>query len=87
MRDGARTLQNRPILGRDVFTRGDPQAMRIISHTRLDGDLYALMTAYIDQKKRQQTGAIARARGTHTKMAARPRPGPPKRLTPPLARL
>ena len=54
MRDRARTLQNRPILGRDVFTRGDPQAMRIISHTRLDGDLYALMTAYIDQKKRQQ---------------------------------
>jgi segregation and condensation protein A len=53
MRDAAQALKSRPILGREVFTRGDPQAIRIVSHTRLEGDLYGLMAAYIGQKKRQ----------------------------------
>ncbi len=54
MRDAAQALKMRPTLGRDVFARGDPQAIRIVSHTRLDGDLHALMTAYVGQKKRQE---------------------------------
>jgi segregation and condensation protein A len=54
MRDAAQALQCGPILGREVFTRGDPQAIRIVSRTRLEGDLYTLMGAYIGQKKRQQ---------------------------------
>jgi len=52
MRQGAEALKARPILGRDVFARGDPQAIRIISHTRLEGDLYALMDAYVGQVRR-----------------------------------
>jgi segregation and condensation protein A len=48
-------LNNRPILKRDVFARGDPEAVRIVSHRRLEGDLYGLMTAYVDQRKRTQT--------------------------------
>jgi segregation and condensation protein A len=52
MRQAAEGLKGRPILGRDVFTRGDPQAVRIVSHTRLEGDLYALMDAYVGQVRR-----------------------------------
>jgi len=48
-------LNSRPILKRDVFARGDPDAVRIVSHRRLEGDLYGLMTSYIDQRKRTQT--------------------------------
>ncbi|MHB8528804.1 MAG: segregation and condensation protein A [Caulobacteraceae bacterium] len=53
MRDAAAALEARAILGRDVFTRGDPQALTITGRSRLDGDLYALMAAYVDQRKRQ----------------------------------
>ena len=42
----------RPQLKRDVFTRGDPQAAKIVSTTRFEGDLYALVQAYVSQVKR-----------------------------------
>ncbi len=54
IRRAAQVLAARPILGRDVFTRGDPEALRIVSHTRLEGDLYQLMTAYVGQRRRQR---------------------------------
>ena len=54
MRQAAEALKARPILNREVFTRGDPQAIRIVSHSRLEGDLYALMGAYVGQKKRER---------------------------------
>ncbi|MDQ2861789.1 MAG: segregation/condensation protein A [Pseudomonadota bacterium] len=54
MRDAAEALKGRPILGQSVFARGDPQAIRIVSHSRLEGDLFGLMAAYIGQKKRQR---------------------------------
>jgi segregation and condensation protein A len=52
MRRAVAGLNAGPVLRRDVFTRGDPQAVRIVSHHRLEGDLYGLMSAYIDQRKR-----------------------------------
>jgi segregation and condensation protein A len=52
MRGAIAALNNGPVLRREVFTRGDPQAVRIVSHSRFEGDLYGLMTAYIDQRKR-----------------------------------
>ncbi|MBA3812033.1 MAG: segregation/condensation protein A [Caulobacteraceae bacterium] len=54
MRQAAEALKARPVLGRDVFARGDPHAVRIVSHRRLEGDLYALMSAYVGQKKRER---------------------------------
>jgi segregation and condensation protein A len=54
MREAADVLRDRPQLGRDVFGRGDPEAIRIIPSTRLEGDLYGLMTAYIEQRRREQ---------------------------------
>ena len=52
MRRAAEALKDRPQLGRDVFTRGDPQAIQIIPSSRLEGDLYGLMSAYIAQRRR-----------------------------------
>jgi segregation and condensation protein A len=51
IRRAAEALAQRPQLGRDVFTRGDPQAVRIVSSRGLEGDLYGLMRAYADQRK------------------------------------
>jgi segregation and condensation protein A len=54
MRKAAEALKDRPQLGRDVFVRGDPQAIKVIASTRLEGDLYGLMSAYIGQRQREQ---------------------------------
>jgi len=53
MRKAVEALKEQPILKRDVFMRGDPEAVKIVSTTRFEGDLYALMTAYITQRKRE----------------------------------
>ena len=54
MRKAVEALKERPILKRDVFMRGDPDAVKIVSSTRLEGDLYGLMSAYIDQRRKEQ---------------------------------
>lgn len=52
VRKAAEALRDRPQLKRDVFTRGDPQAVKVVSTTRFEGDLYALVQAYVGQVKR-----------------------------------
>jgi segregation and condensation protein A len=64
MRRAAETLQNGPVLGRDVFTRGDPEAVTVVSQSRLDGDLYGLVAAYVglhrrDEERRYRPPAVA----------------------------
>lgn len=54
MRDAAEALRTQPHLGRDVFGRGDPEAIRIIPSGRIEGDLYELMSAYISQRRREE---------------------------------
>jgi segregation and condensation protein A len=51
MRKASEALKERPQLGRDMFTRGDPEAIRVVPSTTIDGDLYGLMRAYADQRK------------------------------------
>ncbi|MBV9512137.1 MAG: segregation/condensation protein A [Caulobacteraceae bacterium] len=53
MRRAVEALNARPQLGRDVFGRGDPEAMRITGD-RFEGDLYALAQAYVAQRKRDE---------------------------------
>ncbi len=53
VRQAVEALNARAQLKRDVFPRGDPQAVKIISHSHLEGDLYALMSAYIEQRRRE----------------------------------
>jgi segregation and condensation protein A len=52
MRGAADALKDRPQLGRDVFVRGDPEAIKVIPSMRVEGDLYALMDAYLTQRKK-----------------------------------
>jgi segregation and condensation protein A len=51
MRKAAERLLAGPVLGRDVFGRGDPERA-LVSATRLAGDLYELMDAYVSQRRR-----------------------------------
>ena len=51
MRNAAEALRERPQLKRDVFTRGDPEQVRIVSSSKIEGDLYSLMKAYADQRR------------------------------------
>ena len=52
MREAAEALGEGLVLRRDVFPRGDPEATTIISNRPLQGDLFALMTAYVTQRRR-----------------------------------
>lgn len=54
MRKAAEELKERPQLGRDVFLRGDPDAIQVVPSGRLEGDLYGLMSAYIAQRRKEQ---------------------------------
>lgn len=54
MREASDALRDAAQLGRNVFVRGDPQAIKVIPSARLEGDLYGLMSAYIDQRRREQ---------------------------------
>ncbi len=54
IRRASEALNTRAILGRDVFARGDPEAITIVSNRPLEGDLYGLMTAYVQQRRRDQ---------------------------------
>ena len=53
MRTAGEALKARPQLGRDVFGRGDPQAIRVVPSKRVEGDLYELMSAYIAQRVKE----------------------------------
>jgi segregation and condensation protein A len=52
VRKAAEAVMARPQLKRDVFARGDPQAVKIVSTTRFEGDLYALVQAYVGQVRK-----------------------------------
>jgi segregation and condensation protein A len=53
IRKAVEALGQRPQLKRDVFTRGDPEAVMVVSHSRFEGDLFALVSAYSLQVKKE----------------------------------
>jgi segregation and condensation protein A len=53
MRRAVEGLKALPQTGRDLFTRGDPDAMQVHSTSRLDVDLYALIAAYAQQRSQR----------------------------------
>jgi segregation and condensation protein A len=55
MRNAAEGLRTRSQLGRDVFGRGDPEAIKVIPSGRIEGDLYGLMSAYIAQRTKESS--------------------------------
>jgi segregation and condensation protein A len=54
VRRAADALKARPILKRDIFPRGDPEAVKVVSHRKMSGDLRALMEAYVQPRSRTQ---------------------------------
>ncbi len=52
MREAAEALRTGPHLGRDVFGRGDPEAIKVIPSREIEGSLYDLMSAYIGQRQK-----------------------------------
>lgn len=46
MRTAAETLFGRPLLGRDVFDRGAPEGIRVITHPVYDASLFEMLDAY-----------------------------------------
>lgn len=46
MRNAAETLFSRPLLGRDVFDRGAPEGIRIITHPVYEASLFEMLDAY-----------------------------------------
>lgn len=59
MRRSVEALTSRPLLKRDVFTRGDPEATVIIPSDRIDANLYELMSAYVTQRRREERRSYA----------------------------
>ncbi len=53
MRTASEALRIRPQLGREVFGRGDPEAIKVVPSGRVEGDLYSLMSAYIAQRTKE----------------------------------
>ena len=53
MRKSVEALTSRPQLKRDVFARGDPEARLIIPSSRIEANVFDLMSAYVTQRRRE----------------------------------
>lgn len=63
MRNAAALLMTRKRLGRDVFARGMPEGMRTIRETQHTAQIYDLLRAYADQRRRTiKVGHVVKAR-------------------------
>lgn len=58
MQEAGQTLMERPLLGRDVFARGMPEGLSVVSHALWDVTFYDLLRAYADHKRRQGASAL-----------------------------
>jgi segregation and condensation protein A len=63
MRNAAAQLMTRKRLGRDVFSRGAPEGARVTRETHFTAEIYDLLRAYADQRRRTiKVGHIVKAR-------------------------
>ena len=62
MRDAGKRIVNRNRLGRDFFSRGNPEAMIIDKRKEFSATLYDLLTAYAAQRQRQSISTVTIAR-------------------------
>jgi segregation and condensation protein A len=58
MRDAASRLVNRNRLGRDIFQRGDPEAVVVEKQNLWSATLYDLLTAYASQRQRRAISRV-----------------------------
>ncbi len=64
MRDAAARLANRNRLGRDFFSRGQPEAVIVERKSEYSATLYDLLTAYASQRQRSIVSQVTIAKRT-----------------------
>ena len=64
IREAAKLLMTRPQLGRDIFARGEPEAIAEIKHQKWTATLYDLLTAYSSQRQRRVLATVHLAKRT-----------------------
>jgi segregation and condensation protein A len=64
IREAANRLLNRPQLARDIFPRGNPEAIAEIRHPKYTATLYDLLTAYATQRQARVLASVHLARRT-----------------------
>src|SRR6201747_195894 len=64
IREASNRLMNRPQLQRDIFPRGDPQAIAEIRHPRFTATLFDLLTAYAAQRQQRVLASVHLAKRT-----------------------
>ena len=58
IREGSNRLMNRPQLRRDIFPRGNPEAIAEIRHPRFTATLFDLLTAYAVQRQQSVLASV-----------------------------
>ena len=58
MQDAGARLMARPQLGKDVFLRGAPEGLKVVTSTVYTATLYELLKAYGDQRGRKQHSTL-----------------------------
>lgn len=53
IRKAVEALMDRPQLKRDVFARGDPEATLVLPSSRIEANVFDLMSAYVTQRRRE----------------------------------
>jgi segregation and condensation protein A len=64
IREAANRLMNRPQLQRDIFPRGNPEAIAEIRHPKYTATLYDLLTAYAVQRQQRVLASVHLAKRT-----------------------
>ena len=64
IREASNRLMNRPQLQRDIFPRGDPEAIAEIKHPKFTATLFDLLTAYAAQRQQRVLATVHLAKRT-----------------------
>jgi segregation and condensation protein A len=64
IREASNRLMNRPQLQRDIFPRGNPEAIAEIKHPKFTATLFDLLTAYAAQRQQRVLASVHLAKRT-----------------------
>jgi len=64
IREASNRLMNRPQLQRDIFPRGNPEAIAEIKHPKFTATLFDLLTAYATQRQQRVLASVHLAKRT-----------------------
>src|SRR6201992_3743872 len=64
IREAANRLMNRPQFQRDIFARGNPEAIAEVRHPKYTATLYDLLSAYATQRQSRVLASVHLAKRT-----------------------